>query len=178
MQMDELERLLRSVERSVFRLETLNAYNAPGETELFGAFIAGHPLPRRHPDTDPWLRMVADSVSASRHWSRVHLLDRPLSDYLRFELLGYHGNVAAGEEVWIAERPATPSRLAELTHDFWLLDETQAIVVDYDESGRRVAMEPATDTSLFIDQRDLALASATPLAEYLPTVLEELRRSW
>ncbi|BCJ51813.1 hypothetical protein Asp14428_32880 [Actinoplanes sp. NBRC 14428] len=66
MQMDELLRALRKVERSVFRLETLNSYAAPGEVDMLRAFNAGHPMPPRSPATDPWLRMVADSVQAGR----------------------------------------------------------------------------------------------------------------
>src|SRR5262249_18862730 len=102
MSMDELTSRLRRIERSAFRLETLSRYAA--NDDLFQIFLAGQPMPARSPDTEPWLRMVADSVSAGRRWSRVHVLTRPLSDYLQFEVLGYQGNVAAGEDVRIADR--------------------------------------------------------------------------
>jgi len=135
MQMDELQRMLGKVERSVFRLETLSSYTAPGEADMLRAFNDGQPMPPRGPDTDPWLRMVADSVQAGRRWSRVHVLDRPLSDYLRFELLGYQGNVAAGEDVRIADRADVPKTLSALTGDFWLLDDALAVVMEYDGDG-------------------------------------------
>lgn len=178
MQMDELRRMLREVERSVFRLETLSSYTAPGEADLLRAFHEGRPLPPRSPDTDPWLRMVADSVHAGRRWSRVHVLDRPLSDYLRFELLGYQGNVAAGEDVRIADRATVPESLSALTHDFWLLDDALAVVIEYDGNGRRVAMEPTTEIRGLVNQRYLAMEYSVPLLDYLPSVQDELRRSW
>ncbi|WP_431945529.1 DUF6879 family protein [Micromonospora marina] len=178
MQMDELQRLLLKVERSVFRLETLSAYTAPGEADLVRAFDEGRPLPPRSPDSDPWLRMVADSVQAGSHWSRVHVLDRPLSDYLRFELLGYHGNLMAGEDVRIADRAVAPAELNGLRRDFWLLDDTLAIEIEYDVDGRRLAMKPTTDVAVFIDQRDVALKHSVALQEYLPLVRHELLRSW
>lgn len=178
MQMDELQRRLRKVERSVFRLETLSRYTAPGEADMLRDFHAGRPLPPRGPGTDPWLRMVADSVQAGRRWSRVHVLDRPLSDYLRFELLGYHGNVAAGEDVRIADRATVPEALATLARDFWLLDDTFAVVMEYDEEGRRLSMEPTNDVKNLILQRDLAIRHSIPLQDYLPSVQNELRRSW
>jgi hypothetical protein len=166
MQMDELQRMLGKVERSVFRLETLSSYTAPGEADMLRVF------------TDPWLRMVADSVQAGRRWSRVHVLDRPLSDYLRFELLGYQGNVAAGEDVRIADRADVPKTLSALTGDFWLLDDALAVVMEYDGDGRRLSMEPTRDVSDLVDQRDLATQHSVALLDYLPSVQDELRRSW
>ena len=122
--------------------------------------------------------MVADSVNAGRHWKRVHVLDRPLSDYLRFELLGYHGNALAGEDVRIADRAVAPEELGGLTQDFWLLDDTLAVTMKYDEDGRRLAMEPTPDVAAFINQRDLAIKHSVPLRDYLPSVQHELCRAW
>ena len=178
MQMGELQRMLRHVERSVFRLETLSSYLAPGEADMLRAFADGDPMPPRDPDTDPWLRMVADSVHAGRHWSRVHVLDRPLSDYLRFELLGYQGNLAAGEDVRIADRAEVPEALSMHRGDFWLLDDALAVVVEYDADGRRLSMEPTSDVVGFVAQRDLAMEHSVPLRDYLPSVHDELGRSW
>ncbi|MFJ8582060.1 DUF6879 family protein [Micromonospora sp. NPDC093277] len=178
MQMDELQRMLRQVERSVFRLETLSSYTAPGEADLLRDFREGLPLPPRGPENDPWLQMVADSVQAGRRWSRVHVLSRPLSDYLRFELLGYHGNVAAGEDVRIADRAIAADELGGLTCDFWLLDDVLAVKMVYDGEGRRVAMVPTSDVATFIQQRDLAMTYSVALQGYLPSVRHELRRSW
>ncbi|MDW5325354.1 DUF6879 family protein [Plantactinospora sp. KLBMP9567] len=176
--MDELIDLLRNTRQSVFRLETLSSYTAAGEAELLRAFEAGLPLPPRGPDTDPWLRMVADSVRDGTSWSRVHVLDRPLSDYLRFELLGYQGNVAAGEDVRIAERATHPEALNAMTRDFWLLDEALAVIIEYDHDGRRLTMEPTKKVSSFVGQRDIATRYSVPLLDYLPLVQHEIRRSW
>ncbi|WP_043540995.1 DUF6879 family protein [Salinispora pacifica] len=178
MQMDELQRRLRVAKRSVFRLETLRSYTAPGEADLLRDFHAGRPLPPRGPETDPWLRMVADSVQAGRSWSRVHVLDRPLSDYLRFELLGYQGNVAAGEDVRIADRATIPEALGASRQDFWLLDDELAVVIDYDGEGKRLAMRPRSAVGALIEQRNLAIRHSIPLLDYLPMVQDELRRSW
>ncbi|MCM4078288.1 DUF6879 family protein [Paractinoplanes hotanensis] len=178
MQMDELQRMLSKVKRTVFRLETLNSYSAPGEAEMLRTFNDGHPLPPRSPDTDPWLRMVADSVQAGRRWSRVHVLDRPLSDYLRFELLGYQGNVLAGEDVRIADRADGPEALGVLRNDFWLLDDEVAVVMEYDGDGRRLSMESISDVGGFVNQRDIAIENSVPLLDYIPSVQDELRRAW
>jgi hypothetical protein len=175
--MDELVRLLKQIDGSAFRLETLNHYSAPGETELYNAFFDGQPLPPRIPETDPWLRMVADSVQAGRRWSRVHIVDRPLTPYLQFELMGYLGNLHAGEDVRIAERTPQGTPLDALEQDFWMLDDDLVFVMRYDEEHRLVGMEQSHDVSRFHEQRRLALANSVPLNDYLPTVRHELRRN-
>lgn len=174
----ELAAMLRRIERSAFRLETRNHYSAPGEQGLWQAFRDGQHLPPRTPESDPWLRMVTDSIEAGRRWSRVHVLDRPLSEYLQFELLGYHGNTLVGEQIWIADRRQDPTVLDGLRQDFWLLDEQIALVMRYDPSGRLVRMDRADDPTPFLVWRDQALAQAMPLAEFLDSARAELPRSW
>ena len=176
--MDELADLLRRIERSAFRLETLDTYSAPGEQELLRTFRSGQTMPRRHPDTEPWLRMTADSVAAGRRWSRVHLVTRPLSEYMQFALLGYQGNVVAGEDVRVADRTVADRVLDTLTTDFWLLDDNLALVMSYTEAGRLIDMAPAEDVEPYLQQRDIAIEHSVPLLEYLPSVQHELHRSW
>ena len=177
MTMDELAQLLRRIERSAFRLETRSEYNSPGEAALFRAFFDGHPLPPRNPETDPWLRMTADSIDAGRSWRRVHIVERPLSRYLQFELIGYLGNVLAGEDVRIASRHHRAEPLNELNQDFWMLDDDAVYLMHYDHDNRLVDIERTPDVATFQQQRDLALANSVPLADYLPTIRSELLRS-
>ena len=177
MRMDELAQLLRRIERSAFRLETRSEYNAPGEAALFRAFLEGQELPPRNPDTDPWLRMTADSIEAGRSWRRVHIVERPLSRYLQFELIGYLGNLLAGEDIRIASRDSQPGPLDALNQDFWMLDDDTVFVMHYDQDNRLVDIQPTTSVATFRKHRDLALAHSIPLADYLPTVRDELLRS-
>lgn len=68
---------------TAFRLETLPRY-ADDEDEEFAIFLAGEPLSERSARTVPWLRRVAETTVAGARWWRVHVLSRPLTDYLRF----------------------------------------------------------------------------------------------
>lgn len=92
---------------------------APVEAEdaELALFLAGKPLPERSTRTDPWLRRVADTTAAGKRWQRVHVVSHPLTDYLRFELVGYEANAEIGEDVRIASRDAHPE-LAGLRQDF------------------------------------------------------------
>src|SRR5207245_5369176 len=46
---------------------------------------------------------------SGRHVGRVHVVDQPLSPYVRYELAVYAENVSAGEDVRIADSLCTPN---------------------------------------------------------------------
>lgn len=166
---------------TAFRLETLLRY-AGDEGEEFAIFLAGQPLPERSTRTVPWLRRVADTTAAGARWQRVHVLSRPLTDYLRFEMVGYQANVDAGEDVRIADRGTHPE-LASLRRDFWLFDaetpDAFAMLMHHDTAGRLIGFQ-STDDFATIDrclrERDLALALSVPLHEYAAALNAQVRQ--
>jgi hypothetical protein len=160
-------RLFTDVRRSWFRLETLQRYDVEYEREPFAAFLHGEPI-----DTapGPWQEMLRGHVAAGRELARVHVIEEPLSDYVRYELHAYSPNVEAGERVGIipVRTGAWPTDVPR--HDFWLFDDAHLWLMDYDAAGAfqaaRLVEEPA-----FVDQhrrwRDAALARSISLADYV-----------
>jgi hypothetical protein len=168
---EEFGRLFTTFERSAFRLETLSQYLVAEEAAEFADFQAGRPLPRRTPENNPWLRMIAEDTAAGKHWHRVHVVTHPLSAYLRYELGCYPDSAAAGEQIFLADRDAHP-QLAALDHeDFWLFDDQIVVCMRYDEQGRWLGADYAADADLdeYRWRRDLALAHAVALNDYLAT---------
>jgi hypothetical protein len=170
---DEVYRIIKGLQHGAFRLETLPHYSIPEDAERLRLFRETGRPPKRTTETSPWLRLIADSTAAGRQWRRVHVVSRPLTEYLRFELLAYLENAAAGEDIWIADRDAHPP-LTGLTEDFWLFDvdtdQGVAVFLRYDEDGRFLGAERADHPDAIARcraQRDLALALAVPLEEYL-----------
>ena len=158
---------------SAFRLETLSAYDAPAEAERIAAFREGRPMPERSVRTSPWLRNVAETTAAGKRWSRIHVVDHPLSDYVRFELATYRESEAAGEVIRIAERRADPA-LASLRRDFWLFDaETDrpfAALMDYDDVGGYLGADVSRDPAAVAAcaaARDLAHRHSVPFAVFM-----------
>lgn len=175
---NDVLRLFLDIRREAFRLEQLERYAVEEDDELLAAWREGRSI-RRTPADSAWLRLIADHTAAGRRVYRVHVIDWPLSEYTRFELACYPDNVAAGEEVYLVDRDAAPA-LAALAEDFWLFDDEAAALMPYDHDGRPLDPEPATDVAAYRARRDVALAHALPLDEWLTAhrdQLEELRKS-
>jgi len=153
---------------SAFRLETLPQYADPAEEERIVAFRAGRPLPERSARTSPWLRRVARTSAGGKHWSRIHVVDVPLCEYTRFELVTYTEAAAAGEDIRIADR--NPALLG-LRTDFWLFDAEAdhpfAAVMEYGPDGRYLGARVTSEVRACMAARDLALRHSVPLNNYL-----------
>lgn len=166
--------LFEGWEQSVFRLETLPIYLDEYQSEHCQAWLADRPLPPWSAETRAWFDYVSQTTQAGRRWQRVHVLSRPLNDYLRYELTMYSDTERFGYETLIADREGH-TELDALTSDFYLFDgdgdyETAfAILMHYDDDGRFLGMWRTDDPPVLEtcrSQRDLALAAAVPLEKF------------
>lgn len=102
--------------------------------------------------------------------SRVRVIIEPPSEYTRFELLAYPVMAAAGDDIRIISvRPGDwPPDVPR--HDFWLFDERDVWMLDYDPAGVLRSAELRDDPRTVQDHlrwRDAALGQAAPVSEYL-----------
>lgn len=171
MDASELGERLAAVRSTAFRLETLQHY--AGDEEELDEFRRGLPLREWSVRTSPYLRRLAAATLGGQQWSRIHVVDRPLSDYVRFELASYVSSAAAGEQVMITDRSADPE-LGELRQDFWLLDEelpgAVALMMDYNPGGDLHGVTAASDEPTLAwcrRARFLAASHAIPLNDYI-----------
>ncbi|GAA4719281.1 hypothetical protein APR04_003421 [Promicromonospora umidemergens] len=160
---EEFGHLFESFERTAFRLETLAVYDVEDEREEIARFLAGQDMGPEW-DDNPWIRSMTDK---GKSVSRVHVLRSPLTDYLRYELSAYPGNIKAGESIGIidlAEQQVTglPG------HDFWLFDDREVYRMHYTPEGKFVGAELLPDNRLAEYQgfREVARAHAAPFASY------------
>ncbi|MCX4549922.1 hypothetical protein OG204_17090 [Streptomyces sp. NBC_01387] len=150
-----------------FRLETLSDYSGSGNTDAYRAFMDGQVQPENY--NAEWLAEVRTHVAAGKRLYRVHLLTRPLTPYLRFELgWGYVANAMAGEEFYILDVTDRPNPLPEGVHDFWLFDSVVPAPMRYAEGGTFAGAEilPRARAAEFVAYRDTALAHAVPFADW------------
>ncbi|MBH1935857.1 hypothetical protein I5Q34_16545 [Streptomyces sp. AV19] len=161
---EEFEKHFTDFQREAFRLETLDDYSGSSDTECLRAFLAGESQPAHY--NQEWADEVRANVQAGKRMYRVHVLCRPLTDYLRFELgWGYAKNAEAGEEFFILDVTEQANPLAGVP-DFWMFDEMSVVSMDYGENGKFVGAESRPDVARWIEHRDVALAHAVPFHEW------------
>ena len=155
-----------------FRLETQQRYAVPAEDEQFRAFTEGRPMPS-DPRVDRSMQIIRVAAATGCRIRRVHVVDLPLTVYLRYELAAYRENINAGEEVGIAVRRWHPD-LAELTEDFVLFDPSSAhaavVWMRYDDQGQLAGLaysDKPADLALAAGYRGAALTHAVPLREFM-----------
>lgn len=155
--------------RDAFRLETLDAYYVASDGGDVARYLRGEqePDPARK---EPWLALLRTERAEGKRRRRVHVVQGPLSGYLRYECeWGYAPNVAAGEDIRILDLSERP-RPADLTvdHDFWLLDSETVVQMHYAGDGRFVGAEVLAASALprHLTARDAALAAAEPFTDY------------
>ena len=155
-----------SYRREAFRLETLPCYNVTKERTEFEKFLTTGELDIL--GDDPWLVRVRHFRQTGRWIGRVHVIRRPLTDYLRYEFAGYCRGVDAGEDIRILDltdrpNPGLPAQ------DFWLFDDTAVVRMDYDPDGTQVRREllEDVDPTPYVAWKRLALDHAEPFKNWV-----------
>lgn len=160
--------LFESFEQSGYRLEGLQTYTSPPEAEPFERFLAGKPL-----GVEPtwWIGIVTGHKEAGTSMSRVRIVREPLTDYTRFEFAVYPMMAAAGEDIRVivanGDEPTLPD------HDYWLFDDTDLWMMEYEGAGVFVGARLIEDKAVVArhcEWRDTAMASSVPLDQYLSTL--------
>ncbi|MGW1172456.1 DUF6879 family protein [Kitasatospora sp. NPDC002543] len=161
---DAFGALFDGFQLEAFRLETLDDYGKSGSVDAYQAFLAGEPQPADY--NAVWLTRVRRNTDAGRRMYRVHVLTRPLTRYLQFELgWGYRTNATAGEEFFILDITDKPNPL-EGVPDFWMFDESRTVSMAYDNEGGFLGAEEEPDAQKWLRLRDAALSHAEPFAEW------------
>lgn len=154
-------------EREAWRLETLPQYLMPQEEEEFAAFKAGRridPYAVSNEYTDRLRRQVAEG----RTQGRVHVVTRPLSDYLRFEFSQYYApHALVSEHIRILDVTDRNDPL-EGVQDFWMFDRTEVVLMNYHSDGRQINREVyEADVAQFTEYQRIAVAESVTFEEYV-----------
>ncbi|MGH3824759.1 MAG: DUF6879 family protein [Pseudonocardiaceae bacterium] len=119
--------------KTLFRLETLAAYEVASEGSDFARYLAGEPGPTPE-RRQRWLDRLSDGRSRGLERRRVHVVTLPLSDYLRFECEWSYA-LNPFEDIRILElavqRPDLQRLIDSAGGDFYLVDGEHVIRLHY-----------------------------------------------
>ncbi|WP_328915825.1 MULTISPECIES: DUF6879 family protein [unclassified Streptomyces] len=163
---EEWQAKFRSFHAEAWRLETLPFYNVPQEEEEIRAFLTGERIdPYTHANeyTEDLKRVRREGKAKGR----VHVVTRPLSDYLRYEFMYYLPHVWAGEDIRIMDVTDRDNPLAGV-QDFWMFDKSEVILMNYESDGTQTSREVYKgDVTPYVEYQRIALAEAVPFEEYV-----------
>lgn len=163
----QFDTLFDQIASTAERLEARPAYHVPGEAALLNAWRHGEPRPERSVRTSPWLaRIAVTTATAGKVWSRIRVVDDPMTDAQRYALEAYRESQAAGERIFLAPRMAVEVD----GPDFWLLDRRLAVLMHYHPDGqldRRELVEDQEVVSECARQFDQLAARAVALNVFL-----------
>lgn len=155
-----------SYKQEAFRLETLPVYTMPEEDQEYQQFLDTGKLDVA--EDDPWLVRIRRYRESGRTIGRVHVIRKPITDYLRFEFAFYAHSTRAGEDVRILDltdkdNPGLPDQ------DFWMFDSTHVVEMQYRADGTQIGREllDNPDLAQYTHWRDLAASLSVPFADYV-----------
>ncbi|OQR65955.1 hypothetical protein B6E66_01155 [Streptomyces maremycinicus] len=149
-----------------WRLETLPEYRVPQEDESVRAFLAGERI-----DPHAYANAYTEDLKRVRREGktkgRVHVVTRPISDYLRYEFMYYRPHAWAGEDIRIMDVTGRENLLAGV-QDFWMFDRQEVVLMHYGPDGTQTGREVHTgDVGPYLEYQRIALAESVPFEEYV-----------
>jgi hypothetical protein len=152
---EEFKKIFGKFKSSAFRLETLQAYAETSESGPFHQYQRGSP-----PDAaflNDWCQMVRNHITSGKAMRRIHVVDVPLSEYMKFEIeCCYIHTGAAGEDIRLIDRSKLSSEhLKLITEDFWFFDSSTVMVNEYDERGTIAQARITTDPVIVAKYADI-----------------------
>lgn len=146
---DEFYVQLGSVTQSAFRLELQPFYYEPAEQATVDRFFAGDPQDPTEVDSlKAWYALVSRLTAGGVVVARVRVQEDPPNRYQRWERWITPWNIAAGEDMrYLTEVDAHTIGLLPSAGgaDWWLLDGSRLILMEFDTEGRRVRSTLITD---------------------------------
>jgi hypothetical protein len=139
----------------------------PQEGEEFAAFRAGARIAPESVENE-YTDRLRRRATEGRMQGRVHIVTRPLSDYLRFEFHHYYkAHAMAGERIRILD---VTDRLNPLdgVQDFWMFDQSEVVLMNYHPDGRRISREVRNGSpESFLEYQRIAVSESVPFEEYV-----------
>ncbi|MFC4530091.1 DUF6879 family protein [Sphaerisporangium dianthi] len=166
----EFNRLFTEFRFTAYRLESLQVYDVSYEKAAFELFLSGQ---RRgeYPGIAQWIdETITPARDSGKLVHRVHVVEEPLSDYVRFECAwAYAHTVSAGEDVRFIPVPSGEWPEGLPRYDYWLFDSCLLVAMHYRDNGEFEAAEILDDPEKIVQAnfwRDMAVRRSISFATF------------
>jgi hypothetical protein len=153
----------------LLRVQTLDYYGVPSDNEDYLRYVNGE-FSALSQYWEPWHKQLRDGRAVGKIWRNVHVVNLPLSDYLRYQFEWcYADNVRAGMDVRILDTTAHPEAARIFTaRDFYVIDGLEAVEMRYAGDGTYLGAvsAPSASTNPYVTVAELAWDLATPFDQW------------
>lgn len=130
---------LSSAKESLFRFEYLQDFDTPEEREIFRAYKSNGQIEIR-PLMQGWWNFLKAKHEEGVITQRVRLVKMPETEYLKWELFIHRQTAQQGDDIRVLSEDQLTEALEQLG-DFWLVDDSIALKMNYDSTGKYLGCE-------------------------------------
>jgi hypothetical protein len=138
--MNNFDKNWRNAKLSIFRLEGRAEYRNPGTQENIAQWKLGKLDLGNDKIWRAWMGTPLKIRTRKIPIRRVRVVPMPLPDYIKFEIALWQKNSAKnGEEIFFIDTDSYQKIIAGMgfnPKDFWLFDDEQLLIFNYDRSGQ------------------------------------------
>lgn len=165
-------KLWGSIEHEFFKLETFQTYDislSPGWEEFErGEIDQTRKLLRELLMGDSSYRIIKEK---NVKFYRLHIVELPLSKYLRYEIESYNISIELGEEIYfISKEEVFKLKMSVLAQDMLLFDEKVLILQRHNQKGEyqdSELLENKSEVQPYVLLKKKLLLAALPMNEFL-----------
>lgn len=178
--MNNFDKNWKNASKSIFRLEGLAEYRLAEEVELIEKWKRGEMNPNSNPYWQKWIKSLKSAKDKGITVQRVRVAKEPLPDYIKFEIdLWQKFSTKSGEEIYfigVAEYQEIIASLGFNPKDFWLFDDNNLLIFNYDKAGKfsgEILIADGGMIKRYSGLKTKLLQKATPMASFVKNIKTE-----
>lgn len=154
----ELINYLNSANKSIFRFEYLQDFDIPEEQKFFQKYVTAGVL-----DLEPLMKGWWDFIDAKRRmgvmYQKVKLIREPLTKYTEWSLQICKKSEKYGQKTKILTEEKL-TRSLERLKDFWLIDDSVALRMNYGGRGEYLGFEKVKNIEPYVLAKKYSLKNS------------------
>lgn len=168
----DLFALIRSSQKSVFRVEALDDYLVSNEDIIANRYKSGESLfENPEPACTEWWALMEESRKRGVSNVRARPIPRKIPPYVRMEIeWGYNYATTHGEDVRVLIKEDNEDIKETWDDEYYLFDDKKLLYINYSKKGEFVGFEEETDPAKIqekVEQKKLLLERTSPYGKFI-----------
>jgi len=172
--MNNFDKSWRSAKTSIFRLEGRPEYKVAGEQKNIAEWKKGELDLGGDKEWRKWMELLKSAQAKKILVQRVRVVPNPVPDYIKFEIDSWQKySVKNGETFFFLDAKDYQEIITSCgfnSKDFWLFDDQNLLIFNYDKSGQFTGEIPIADGGMarrYAELKSKFLKKALPMDQFV-----------